>query len=92
MANKQIKTKALENVCTVLKPAGLFYLGMYGGYDFEGIWDQDSYIPKRFFSFHSDGNLKKILDGIFEIVYFRHIPLGEDNRPFQSIILRKHVS
>ena len=49
MANKQIKTKALENVCTVLKPAGLFYLGMYGGYDFEGIWDKDIYTPKRFF-------------------------------------------
>lgn len=84
--------KALENACNVLKPAGLFYLGMYGGYDFEGIWDQDTYIPKRFFSFHSDENLRKILGVLFEIVYFRQIDLGEDNRPFQSVILRKRAN
>ncbi|MGD8406247.1 MAG: class I SAM-dependent methyltransferase [Anaerolineales bacterium] len=41
---------ALENVRIVLKPGGLFYLGLYGGFDFEGIWEDDSYTPKRFFS------------------------------------------
>jgi SAM-dependent methyltransferase len=85
-------SKTLESVCNVLKPAGLLCLGMYGGFDFEGIWDQDTYTPKRFFSFHSDRNLKTILDGTFEIVYFRHISLGEDNRPFQSTILKNRVS
>jgi SAM-dependent methyltransferase len=83
---------ALENVCNVLQSAGLFYLGIYGGYDFEGIWDQDSYSPKRFFAFHSDDNLKKIIAEYFEIIYFQNIQLGEGNRAFQSVILRKHAS
>ena len=83
---------ALENTCNVLRPSGLFYLGIYGGYDFEGIWDQNSYTPKRFFSFHSDENLKKILVEYFEIVYFKNVQLGEGNRAFQSVILRKHTN
>jgi SAM-dependent methyltransferase len=82
---------ALEHVCNVLRPAGLFYLGLYGGYDFEGIWDQDSYTPKRFFSLCSDENLKKFLVAYFEIIYFKNIRLGEGNRAFQSVILRKHA-
>ena len=82
----------LEDVRNVLQTAGLFYLGTYGGYDFEGIWDNDPYTPRRFFSFHSDGNLKNILVEYFEILYFKNIQLGEDNRAFQSIILRKHSS
>ena len=83
---------ALESVYYVLQSAGLFYLGTYGSYDFEGIWDKDTYSPKRFFSFHSDENLRKILADVFEIIYFRHIELGEDSRPFQSVILRKRAS
>ena len=80
---------ALKNVRAVLRPAGLFYLGLYGGFDFEGIWEDDFYTPKRFFSFHTDEDLKKILADIFETIYFKHISLGEDRKPFQSVILRK---
>ena len=79
---------ALENVRSVLQPAGLFYIGLYGGFDFEGIWEEDSYTPKRFFSLHTDEQLKKTLGGIFDILYFRQIPLGEGVRSFQSVILR----
>ena len=79
----------LENVHKVLQPAGSFYLGLYGGFDFEGIWEDDFYTPKRFFSFHSDENIKNILVDYFEILYFRNIQLGENERQFQSIILRK---
>lgn len=81
---------ALENVRFVLQPTGLFYLGMYGGVDFEGIWDEDPYTPKRFFSFYTDGVLKENLSKTFDIKYFRHIPLGEDRKPFQSVVLRKY--
>jgi SAM-dependent methyltransferase len=79
---------ALENVRTVLRTDGFFYLGLYGGFDFEGIWEEDSYTPKRFFSFHTDEGLKEILTDFFDIFYFKNIPLGEDRKPFQSIILR----
>ena len=81
---------ALKNVRTVLQPGGLFYLGMYGGYDFEGIWEDDSYIPKRFFSFYTDDDLKRALNSLFEIVYFRNLEFDRDQTQFQSIILRKN--
>ena len=82
---------ALKNVSRVLRPDGLFYLGMYGGTDFEGIWEDDFYIPKRFFSFHMDESLKVILSDVFEILYFRNVYLGEDKKPFQSTILRNAI-
>ena len=83
---------ALENVYKVLKGGGLFYLGLYGGVDFEGIWEDNSYTPKRFFSFHTDDNLSRILASFFEIVYFQRIAFDEGARDFQSFILRKQMS
>ena len=83
---------ALENVRAVLQPAGLFYLGLYGGFDFEGIWEDDFYTPKRFFSLHTDENLRQTLSKVFEILYFRSIEFDKDQRPFQSVILRKNGS
>jgi len=80
---------ALKSVRTILQPNGLFYLGLYGGFDFQGIWEDDFYTPKRFFSFHTDDVLKLALSKVFEILYFKNIKLGEDRRPFQSVILRK---
>ena len=82
---------ALENVCNVLSPAGLFFLGLYGGYEFEGIRENDYYSPKRFFSFHSDENLKKILANTFEILYFKRIEFEQSELGFQSTILKKHA-
>ena len=82
---------ALKNVLGVLRPDGLFYLGIYGGVEFTGIWEKDAYRPKRFFSFHSDENLKKILADMFEILYFKRIEFEEGELSFQSAILRKHT-
>ena len=81
----------LKNVCNVLNPNGLFFLGIYGGIEFEGIWEKDAYRPKRFFSFHSDENLKKALVDTFEILYFKRIEFGKDQLSFQSTILRKRA-
>ena len=75
----------------VLRTDGLFYLGLYGGFDFEGIWEEDSYTPKRFFSFYTDEDLKQTLNNVFDIVYFRSIEFDKDQRPFQSVVLRKNT-
>ena len=82
---------SLENVRNVLRPAGLFYLGIYGGFEFADIWEKDFYRPKRFFSFHSDENLKGILTDTFEILYFKRIEFEKEELSFQSTILRKHA-
>jgi len=87
--SKQEFPVALENVHRVLLPGGLFYLGMYGGAEFEGVWDGDSYTPKRFFSFHTNESLKQIVANWFEIIYFQELIFGEEEMNFQSIILRK---
>src|SRR5258706_9659677 len=42
----------LENVRKVLKPSGLFYLGVYGSdEESEGIWEPDAYEPNAFSRF-----------------------------------------
>lgn len=82
---------ALGAIHAVLKPGGLFYLGLYGGYHYEGIWLEDSYEPKRFFSFHTDEALTKRVTEIFELISFKRIPFdeGQSGLHFQSCILRK---
>jgi SAM-dependent methyltransferase len=77
----------LESVRNVLRPDGLFYLGLYGGFDFEGIWEDDSYTPKRFFSFHTDKKLKRALANTFKILYFKCIEFEKNGMSFQSTIL-----
>ena len=72
-----------------MKPDGLFYMGVYGKEDFEGVWELDEYVPKRFFSFYTDEIIQKVVSDYFEIVYFKAVPLGDDARHFQSMILRR---
>ena len=79
----------LQNIKRVLNPDGLFFLGVYGGFDFEGIWEKDSYEPKRFFSFHSDERLREIVTESFELLSFKQIPSRDGDLHFQSFTLRK---
>ncbi len=79
--------EALESIRDVLKPTGLFYMGVYGGREFEGIWGEDYYTPKRFFSFYPDEQIKEVVGKLFGIQYFNVLDPGQDH--FQSMILRK---
>lgn len=75
----------------VLQPGGLFYLGVYGGKNSEGIWEDDVYEPKRFFSFYEDDALQTLLTAHFSIESFQVISkevIG-GNLAFQSVVLRK---
>lgn len=82
---------ALAGINTVLKPEGLFYLGIYGGYQHEGIWADDPYEPQRFFAFYTDEELKKQVTRVFNLVSFQTIAFdeGESGLHFQSCILKK---
>jgi SAM-dependent methyltransferase len=79
----------LSDIKRILKPGGVFYLGMYGGHDFEGIWEDDFYTPKRFFSFYTDDDLKKLVLSHFNIIEFNKISLENRETDFQSVISRK---
>ncbi|MFD2637851.1 class I SAM-dependent methyltransferase [Piscibacillus salipiscarius] len=88
---KQELRDVLLEIKRVMNPGALFYMGVYGGYNHEGIWEEDFYRPKRFFSFFEANELREILSTIFEIEYFNIISkevIGRDLE-FQSVILRK---
>lgn len=72
-----------------LNPGGLFFFGVYGGTDFEGIWPEDSHEPKRFFAYYDDQDLLRRVLATFELVYFRRVQTtGERDSAFhfQSMI------
>lgn len=79
----------LQAIRALLKPGGLFYLGVYGGKESEGVYPEDHYEPKRFFSFLSDEQLEAVATKFFELVDFRRIPLKEGEFHFQALILRR---
>ena len=84
--SKENIEKVLKQIKKVLKPNGIFYLGMYGGENFEGIWKDDSYYPQRFFSFYEDSLIKEIVGKYFDIVGFDSIDIENRHSKFQSII------
>ena len=80
----------LQTIQKLMQPEGLFFMGVYGGLDFEGIWEQDSYTPKRFFSFYTDESMQQIVGEFFEIQSFKVVPVeGLVERHFQSMILKR---
>ncbi|GEN45390.1 class I SAM-dependent methyltransferase [Alkalibacillus haloalkaliphilus] len=90
VSRKEIKD-VLAEIKRVLKPSGLLYIGVYGGRNQEGIWEDDHYNPKRFFSFYDDESIKQLLAEFFIIENFEVVPketVGGDFH-FQSVVLRK---
>ena len=81
----------LQAIDTVLTPTGLFYMGVYGGYDHEGIWPEDTYEPRRFFAFYSDEHLQQAVTQVFDLLSFKRILLSGESGElhFQSVLLRK---
>lgn len=82
----------LRAIYRLLKPSGLFFLGVYGGFEQEGIWEEDHHIPKRFYSFHNDDQLLDIVSQTFTLQDFKRITVPGLSHPdmiFQRLILRK---
>lgn len=63
-------------------------MGVFGGVNQEGIWEEDSYTPHRFFSFFTDESLKGVLSKHFDIISFEQIDTG-GKYYFQSVVMRK---
>ena len=79
----------LGQILNVLKPNGLFFYGVYGGWDWEGVWEDDHYEPKRFFSFFEDAAIQELVKRHFELLDFHTVDQGAKSPHFQSISLRK---
>jgi len=78
----------LNEIRRILKPGGLFFYGVYGGQSSNGIWENDSYKPKRFFAMYSDEKLVELAKKHFELLDFHTIPISEAAPHFQSLTLR----
>jgi SAM-dependent methyltransferase len=78
----------LHKLQELLHQNGLFFLGVYGGFEQEGPHENDWHIPPRFFSHHTDEFMLQATTPFFDIVSFKAIPLEENKWHFQSIILR----
>jgi len=80
----------LTKLQSLLVPGGLFFLGVYGGHEHEGIADYDWHQPARFFAYHSDEFMQQITSQFFEPVSFKVIDLGEPDYHFQALVLRRN--
>jgi len=80
----------LRAVDRLLKPDGVVFIGIYGGLDHEGVWENDSYEPKRFFSFFTEEHLKQEITRVFDIISVESTrPEPDDNLDFQWLVLTK---
>jgi SAM-dependent methyltransferase len=84
----------LGGIRDVLAPGGLFYLGVWGGYDAEGMYDDDFYPPPRFFCLRSDETLRRDVGAVFVVESFdTFVPEAHEDdgdvRHMQSLVLRR---
>ena len=80
--------RVLRLISERLNESGLMYLGIWGDENFEGIWEQDRYEPKRFFSFWKTEVLLEVLQQSFRLEYYRRL-VPHEGRIFNSFIVRK---
>jgi SAM-dependent methyltransferase len=79
----------LRKLRGLLRSGGLFYLGVYGGIEQEGMHEDDFRIPPRFFAHHTDEFMQRVTAPFFNSVSFKAIPLQNKAYHFQSMVLRK---
>ena len=84
----------LTGVRKVLRPGGLWYLGVWGGADEEGMYEDDFYQPARFLSMRSDETMRSAVEAVFTVEWFETFVPEEhrddaDDRHMQSMLLRK---
>ena len=81
----------LASIARVLRPGGLFFLGVYGGDGAtEGPADSDDHVPARFFSWRTDDQIVQFASESFDIVDF-HIAQADTKYRFQSLTLCRPI-
>jgi len=82
--------RVLAAVHGLLRPGGLFFYGVYGGYAFEGLWPDDRLTPTRYFTFYPDDELRRRVARLFDEISFQAVPIeGRGDGHFQALTLRR---
>jgi len=86
----ELRSVLLE-IRRVLALGDLCYFGTWGGFDHEGVYQEDDHDPQRFFSFYDDEHLKLVVGKSFDMLNFRSLNVdGHDPKfRFQSLLLQK---
>jgi SAM-dependent methyltransferase len=80
----------LEAIRRLLVPGGWFWTGTWGGPDREGIWEDDFYEPKRFYSNRRDDRMRAFYEAHFDVTSFEVIdPEPSIDWHYQMALLRK---
>ncbi len=79
----------LQKLRDLLYPGGLFFLGVYGGMEKEGVNENDYHIPPRFFAYHTDEFMRQVTAPIFDLLSFKAIAPPNRTMHFQSMTLRR---
>lgn len=86
---KQKLPAILQRLQGLMKAQGLFFMGVYGGEDWEGVYEDDHHEPKRFFSMYTNEHIQEVVGQFFSLIYFKEIPMTNGVRNFQSMIWQK---
>jgi SAM-dependent methyltransferase len=81
--------EVLRAVRTVLKPGGLFFIGLWGGSAHEGVVEHDQMVPPRFFAFRTDAEIFAFANEAFEVLDIHTVK--DDGHHFQSLTLVRPV-
>jgi len=82
----------LEHIAAVLFDRGLFSVALWGGVSAEGSYEDDCFLPPRFFAFRSDDAVRELLATTFTIEDFSVLhpdEAGDRYLHVQSMVLRK---
>jgi SAM-dependent methyltransferase len=81
--------QVLRAVHAVLRPGGLFYVGLWGGMSEEGTLPDDRQVPARFFAFRTDAEIFDYADESFEVIDFHTV--DDEEMHFQSLTMVRPV-
>ena len=76
-------------ISRVLVDGGLLWVGTWGGATVEGIWSEDWYETKRFYSIRDDDLMRTLYEPHFEVLSFSSFsPMADSDWHYQSALLR----
>lgn len=84
--------EVLEGIRDVLAEGGLFFLGLWGGVDDEGLYADDTYDPPRFYSLRSDDTARQMVEDVFSVESFSTLDVeanGDERLHMQFVVARR---